>query len=839
MFCMLKVRRGGKLIEDKTVQVVVNNNSYQTDKLFDYRVPSHLYNKVAVGMRVIVPFGRGNRRLEAYILGIDNPSNKDIKLKNILAIIDEQPILSKEQLRLVFWMKNQYLCKYIEAIHCLIPRGIIQRERKVIKLVNNKWESIIPPSQQKTRKVVKALGQLGGKTYLDLLAQHVDYKDINDTIKTLLEQNIIDIKYEFYSRVNIKTEKYAYITVKDSEWGEALHSLRNANKQRLCLEILKDRTKCSVKELIDEANTGRATVNSLQEKGYIKIVDEEVERDPFVNSSFKSFPKLVPNKEQQLAIDKIGTCIDKNKNSNYLIHGITGSGKTEVYLQLIERVIEKGKTGIVLVPEISLTPQTVARFMGRFGRRIAVLHSSLSDGERYDEWRRIARDEVDIVIGARSAIFAPIKNIGIIIIDEEHENTYKSEQSPRYNAVDLAEYRSKLENAVLVLGSATPSIESYYRALQGELQLISLTKRAVNAVLPNIEVVNMSKQIELGNKSIFSYELVDAMRENIENKQQTILFLNRRGYSSFISCNACGHVEKCDHCDITMTFHKFDDTLKCHYCGQIKKIPARCPICNDGTMAYLGIGTQKVEDLIKSHFPTANVERMDMDTTSRKGSHEKILENFGKQKIDILIGTQMISKGLDFPNVTLVGVILADSILNLPDFRAAERTFQLVTQVAGRSGRGISRGRVILQTYEPNHYSITASRDHDYERFIKDELVIRKEFHYPPFANLILINFIGKDIKKVENTSRLIANHIKYILNSQGYEIFDNIVLGPNPSIIGKIKDSYRYQVLLKDVNVPLALLKRSIKYLLIDNKKKYIPSNVSFSIDINPSTIV
>ena len=421
-------------------------------------------------------------------------------------------------------MKNKYLCKYIEAIHCLIPRGMIKKERKLIILSNINWRRVIKTNQQKIQKVLCMLEDLGGKAYLDLLIQHIDYKEINDTIKVLLEKNIINIEYEFDSRINIKTETYVHLIVDDNDWDEAINSLKNARKQRLCLEILKQYGKCSVKKLLNIADTGRGTLNSLQEKGYIKFVDIEVKRNPLAGKDFEIFPKLIPNKEQQIAISKIGNCIEKNINSSFLIHGITGSGKTEVYLQLIEKVIKKGKQGIMLVPEISLTPQIVARFMGRFGERIAVFHSGLSDGERYDEWRRIASNEVDIVIGARSAIFAPLKNLGIIIIDEEHEHTYKSEQSPRYHAIEVADYRRQLEGAVLVLGSATPSIESYYKALNGQLKLINLTKRAINTGLPKVEIVNMTRQLEIGNRGILSYELINAIDKNLKKKNKPFCF---------------------------------------------------------------------------------------------------------------------------------------------------------------------------------------------------------------------------------------------------------------------------------------------------------------------------
>lgn len=821
-------------------QVIVNNNSYQTDKLFDYQIPTHLTNNIIRGMRVIVPFGRGNKKLEAYVLNVTTYiPDKKRKFKKILAVIDKEPILTENQLRLIFWMKNRYLCKYIEAIHCLIPKGMIKKERKLIILTNNNWQDVISNSKSKAKDVLSALEYLGGKAYLDLLMQHVDYKEINSVIKILLQNNIIDIKYEFNSKLNIKTEQYAKIAISKEKIQEAITSLKNAKKQKMLLELLSEQKKCSVKELLSIANTGKSTLNSLKEKGYIEFEYVEVKRDPFMNKDFSLFPKLVPNEEQKVAINKICESIKNVSRDSYLIHGITGSGKTEIYLQLIEEVIKRDKQGIVLVPEISLTPQTVARFRGRFGNRIAVIHSNLSEGERYDEWRKITEGDVDIVIGARSAVFAPFKNLGIIIIDEEHEHTYKSDQTPKYNTIDVAKYRSELENSVLVLGSATPSVESYYKALNNNLHLVTLKKRATNSELPPVEVVDMTEEIQSGNTGILSNRLISAMNENFKNQKQTILFLNRRGYSSVISCQDCGHVLKCEHCDITMTFHKTDGKLRCHYCGNMKSVPTECPDCKSDNIKHLGTGTQKIEDLVKYYLPHARIERMDMDTTSRKGSHEKILERFKNKEIDILVGTQMISKGLDFPNVTLVGIISADSTLNLPDFRAAERTFQLVTQVAGRAGRGDAKGKVILQTYEPTHYSIEASKNHDYESFIKDELAIRNEFSYPPFNNLILLNFSGKVEKKVEYTCNLVANHIKYILNSQGYKKLDNIILGPNQSMISKIKESYRYQILLKDADIPYGLLRKAAKYILIDNRSKYISKDIVCTIDINPYTII
>lgn len=820
-------------------QVIVNNNSYQTDKLFDYEIPTDLFRKVKRGIRVMVPFGNGNKRLEAYVLNVTESNSRNSKLKKVLAVIDEEPILSEDQLRLVFWMRNQYLCKYIEAIHCFIPKSMVNKERKKITLLDHSWEEVLPSSQKKLRNIITTLQALGGSAYLDLLMQHIDYKEINESIKVLLEKNIIDIKYELNSKINIKTEQYVRIKIEEEQWQPIISSLKRAKKQKILLEILKEVKEISVKELLERSNTSRSSLNSLQEKGYIEYIDVEISRNPFGDKKFDPFYKFEPNEEQKKAIDQISASIKNESSETYLIHGVTGSGKTEIYLQLIEKVLKKGKQAIVLVPEISLTPQTVSRFMGRFGERIAVLHSNLSDGERYDEWRRILRQEVDIVIGARSAIFAPFKNLGMIVIDEEHEHTYKSEQTPRYNAIHIAEYRSHLENSVLVLGSATPSLESYHRAIEGDFTLITLKNRAMKSNLPTVEVINMAEEFHHGNTSIFSTELLKAMADTLSNHHQTILFLNRRGHSSVLSCKACGYTVKCQYCDITMTFHSAEKRLKCHYCGNVKNIVKSCPECHSEEIKYAGIGTQQIEDLVKVNFPKAKVQRMDMDTTSRKGAHEKILESFKHQEIDILIGTQMISKGLDFPNVTLVGIISADTTLNLPDFRAAEKTFQLVTQVAGRAGRGLEEGKVILQTYEPNHYSIVASTHHDYESFVKDELMIRKEFHYPPFANLLLLNFSGKNEKQVYAIANSVATNMKYILYSEGFKELDAILLGPNPSMISKIKESYRYQILLKDIGIPFSLLKKAVKYLLIDNRSKYIPQGITCTIDINPLSII
>ncbi|AOY78430.1 primosomal protein N' [Clostridium formicaceticum] len=809
------------------------------DKIFDYKIPEHLLETIKEGMRVMVPFGMGNKRLEAYILNIKVVEELQYSLKELLYPIEDEAILDKKQIKLIVWLKNKYLCKYIDAIHCIIPAGIVNIEKKVLHLIEEDWEKSIGSKSKNQIELLRTLKSLGGKATLEKLYSRLAIKNLSSMLKLLEEKKIIQIEYDISSRVKVQTQQYAKLNLEEDEIEPIINTLKNAKKQREIILFLKQHKMCTVRELIDLLKITRAPLNSLVNKGYILLIDQEYKREPYKNIKFESLPKMIPNIEQKEVIQEITTYIQQDKTKTFLIHGITGSGKTEIYLQLMEETLKKGKQGIILVPEIALTPQTVERFYGRFGEGIAVLHSNLSEGERFDEWRKIIEGKVNIVIGARSAIFAPLKNLGIIIVDEEHEHTYKSETNPKYHAVEVANYRGKEEGAIVVLGSATPSIESYYKGSKGDFSLFTLTKRATSATLPEVEIIDMREELDQGNKNILSRKLYALIEENLKSKKQTILFLNRRGYATFISCPQCGYVVKCRRCDIAMTYHRTMKNLQCHYCGEKEGEPSICPSCGDSQINYFGTGTQKIEDLITSYFPQAVIGRMDMDSTSVKGAHQRILEDFKKEKINILIGTQMISKGLDFPNVTLVGIIGADATLNLPDFRASEKTFQLITQVAGRAGRGLEKGKVILQTFNPEHYSIAAASKHDYSSFYDEELNLRREFLYPPFVQLIHISFSSKNLEEVHTISQKITNNIKYILKAKGYTAYDEIVLGPNPAIIAKVKERYRYQVLLKNHEVPYTLLKSIVKYLLIDNRQKFVPARVTVGIDIDPLYIL
>ena len=561
-------------------------------------------------------------------------------------------------------------------------------------------------------------------------------------------------------------------------------------KQIEVLRMMYDNQNLSLQDIEVMANASSSTIKTLVEKGYIKQSEKQIERNPFLEKEKIKSSELKLNIEQQDAYYSI------DKPGEYLLHGITGSGKTEIYLQLIKRELEKGKTAIVLVPEISLTPQTIDRFTSRFGKeKIAVLHSKLSNGERFDQWNKIKAGKAQIVIGARSAIFAPIKDLGIIIIDEEHDSSYQSESTPQYDALEIARKISQEENIILVLGSATPDTRTYKNALDGKVKLIELTKRANNATLPKVEIIDLRDELANNNHNMISQKLKKEIQTNLENKNQTILFLNRRGFSNFIMCKTCGNVIKCKRCDISMTYHKDEQKLKCHYCGLEEHLPNKCPSCDGTDLKYSGSGTQKLEEEVHKLFPEATTIRMDIDTVTKKHSHENILTKFKDDKIDILIGTQMIVKGHDFPKVTLVGVISADNALNIGDYRASEITFQVLTQVAGRAGRGDKNGKVIIQTYNPDHYAIECAKEQDFKKFYQIESKIRKTLKYPPFCDIIVLDFSSLNKAEIQRDTKRIHQYLKNkIIN----EKFGVLLYSPLPCPVEKINDRYRWRIIIK-----------------------------------------
>ncbi|EAA0304870.1 primosomal protein N', partial [Listeria monocytogenes] len=565
--------------------------------------------------------------------------------------------------------------------------------------------------------------------------------------------------------------------------------------------------------------------------GWLTFIEKEAYRDPFANQTFEKTTALSLNAEQQVAVETILQSVQEQQSQTYLLEGITGSGKTEVYLQVIAEVLNQGKTAIMLVPEISLTPQMVQRFKSRFGEHVAVMHSGLSQGEKYDEWRKIERGEAEVVVGARSAIFAPIENIGVIIIDEEHEASYKQEETPRYHARDLAIWRSEYHHCPVVLGSATPSLESRARAQKNVYQRLRLTQRANQAAtLPTIDVVDMRQEVENGNVSSFSMSLQEKLQERLEKNEQSVLLLNRRGYSSFVMCRDCGYVLPCPNCDISLTLHMDSKTMKCHYCGHEERIPYRCPNCGQDKIRYYGTGTQKVEEELQTLLPDSRILRMDVDTTRRKGAHEKILRTFGEGQADILLGTQMIAKGLDFPNVTLVGVLNADTALNLPDFRSSERTFQLLTQVSGRAGRAEKPGEVIIQSFNPEHYAIQLAKAQDYEDFYTKEMYIRHRGDYPPYYFTVQITASHPEENEAAKQMFQIATKLKQGLSPQA------ILLGPTPNAIMRVNNRYFYQVIIKYKQEPM--LQPLLKEILTDTQRA-TARGLKLSIDAEPMNFI
>ena len=613
---------------------------------------------------------------------------------------------------------------------------------------------------------------------------------------------------------------------------EISENIIKSEKQKKILQFLKNNEGATVPEIEMFTSGTRAIVKTLEKNGYIEIVEKKVERNPLENKNLEKTENLKLTLEQQNAFDQITNKMEIKQYEEFLIHGVTGSGKTEVYLQLIGKALEQNKTAIVLVPEISLTPQMIDRFISRFNKEeIAVLHSKLSIGERYDEWNKIKAGNAKIVIGARSAIFAPLENIGVIIIDEEHDSSYKSEAVPKYDAKEIAKKIAKENNCPLVLGSATPDLNTYYKAKQGNIKLLELTKRANNSDLPTVQIVDLKTELANGNRSMLSIALHNAIEKNLEEKRQTILFLNRRGFSTFIMCRECGYTVKCKNCNISLTYHQYENKLKCHYCGYEQNVVTVCPECHSTKIRYFGTGTQRLEQEINKVFPNATTIRMDKDTVTKKNSHEDILNKFRDENIDILIGTQMIVKGHHFPNVTLVGVVAADSSLNIDDYRANERTFQILTQVAGRAGREKLKGQVIIQTYNPDNFAIQCAKNQDYKEFYKTEIALRQQLMYPPFKDIILINFNGLSESEIKKVSLEVYKYLMENLNLDEFK-----VMKPMPSPIDRIQNHIRWRMIVKgNMTADANQVFNNCLKLIYDKNYK----NTRVTIDVNPNSMM
>lgn len=734
--------------------IIVSLSHSNIDHIFHYRIPAHLRESIEIGMRVMVPFGKGNRKIEGYVVGFsDNADVDESLIKDIADICESYSIISPKRIELAKWMQEKYYTTLSNCIQCIIPKRVNEKNFACVVL-----------------------------------------NDENDNIEEDIEK----------------------VMKKDT-------------KQRKVLSLLLNGDEIPVSHIKNFLEVDDAPITALIKKGIIKRVYEQVYRGNFNTASVKKTVPPVLTEEQENACNVIFNEMDNFTGKPILVHGVTGSGKTEIYLRAIEKALNEGKSAIVLVPEISLTQQTVERFVSRFGDKVSVTHSRLNDGERYDQWTRARLGEISVMIGPRSAVFTPFENLGIIIIDEEHETTYKSDQlSPKYDAREVAKKLSELYKCTVVLGSATPSVTSYYKAEMGEYNLCILSNR-VNHSFPDIEIVDMRAELAKRNFSVFSEKLSKAIKNNIKNKEQTILFLNRRGYSTFVSCRECGYVMTCKNCNVSYTYHKGINKLSCHYCGATVNVPAVCPSCGSKHIKYFGTGTEKIEQEVNKYFPEARVLRMDLDTTQRKNSHQAILDEFRRGKADILIGTQMIAKGLDFENVTLVGIIAADLSLNLGDYRSGETTYQLVSQVAGRAGRAEKKGKVYIQTYSPEHYSIRYAAQNDYTGFYNQEIEYRRSMVYPPFTNIFLIMFVGEN----EGYIKQCLSDLLYVMKHYNKNnMFTH--LGPSPAVISKINNNYRWQLIVKCENEEK--LRNYVLFCLNKLKQNVNLKNISIHLNLNPN---
>ena len=799
-------------------KVIVDIPSKSVDFTFDYIIPTRLQSMVQVGMRVIVPFGP--RTIQGYVMQvIEEPDgNIDIaKLKEIKEIQDIKPELTEELIQLTEWYNNYFVTKRISMLEVMLPSAIKAKYTKVFSIVD---ADAVPES------LLVKFDKDGQYPY-----KEAQYNDDLGQIVPLLKQGIVS-EVTLLSQNVSKKKQRAVSIVEGFDYDSVLGSLEKSKKQyELYAYLLDERHHTVLLKDLEEMGFSKSSIDTLMRKGFVEKYDAIVERDPFETRVFEQDQKQQLTDDQQEAYKSILESIQAHQQRTYLLHGVTGSGKTEVYLQTIEEVLKLGRQAMMLVPEIALTPQMVLRFKRRFGDEVAVLHSGLSKGERYDEWQKIRDGKASVSVGARSSVFAPFKNLGMIIIDEEHESSYKQEDYPRYQARDIAQWRSQYHQCPLILGSATPSLETYARAEKGVYELLSLPNRVNQQALPEIEIVDMRAELSSGNRSMFSEQLRKSIQQRLDKNEQIVLFLNRRGYASFMLCRDCGHVPQCPNCDISLTYHKSTDQLKCHYCGHQEVPPNKCPNCESEHIRQVGTGTQRVEELLQEAFQEARIIRMDVDTTSRKGAHEKLLDDFGAGKGDILLGTQMIAKGLDFPNITLVGVLNADTMLNLPDFRASERTYQLLTQVSGRAGRHEKEGEVIIQTYNPEHYAIKDVQANDYTAFFNKEMNYRKMGKYPPYFFLINFTIAHKEMKKVMEASKHIHKILLKHLTDKA------LVLGPSPAALSRINNEYRFQILVKYKSEPA--LHEALKYLDDYYHDQYLKEKLSLKIDINPQMMM
>jgi primosomal protein N' (replication factor Y) len=805
------------------------------DKLYSYKLRLEDYNKAVPGMRVLVPFGRKNRLSSAWVIDLINEDTK-MELKEIHQFVDNEPLLSSEMIKLAKWMKNRYFCTWGDAIRIMLPAGINLKRTEIIKLSDNlkKNDTFMDTDKLPLTEAQELLLENLYKKSKGIEKEKIkDYGMTEKELEELIQMNLAEISEIFGQKVNEKIVKAVRPLITKEELNQLIEEgkVRSIYHIRI-MDLLFTEDICTLQDLLLIPGVSRATIKNIEKKGWVSLFDMETERDPFENIVEDNTEPPILTDEQDNVIRNTLPLLDENKLNEVLIHGITGSGKTEIYLKLIENVLNKGKKAIVLVPEISLTPQITSRFTGRFGSRIAILHSRLSQGERYDQWRKIKKGEVDVVIGARSAVFAPVENLGIIIIDEEHELSYKSESTPKYDARQVARARCNINGALLIMGSATPSLESYYRAKKGKMTFQSLKSRPNEYQLPTVETVDLREELKNGNRSPISKRLEEELVKNKEKGEQSIIFLNRRGYATFLLCRNCGFVLKCPHCSISLRVHTHDKQVMCHYCGYSQPIPQSCQECGSLDIKAFGTGTQRIENELLKHPAGFKIIRMDLDTTMGKHRHQKLLQSFKNREADILLGTQMVAKGHDIPNVTLVGILAADASLFTADFRSSERTFQLITQASGRAGRGERPGRVILQAYNIDDYAIQTAVMQDYEAFYKKEILIRKKLFAPPFCHIVHIIVSGENADGAKNSIKKLQTIIFERYNNEKFFVMSQVA--PAPVFI--IKNKTRWSLVIKIPSV-----KKAVKLVneALDIFQKIRVKGTDISVDIDPATML
>ena len=823
-------------MEGNTVaKIALQAATYAIDKPYDYQVPPELLDTLRPGMRVVVPFGAGNRRTEGIVLALEGGYPDDPRRKSILTVLDEEPVLDGEALRLALWMRERWFCTVYDAARAMLPAGLyfsLQDRWKLAPGVDREAAFAAAGRSEHARHIVELLFASGREADVSQIREAFGTRDPNPALKLLRDKGILTLETSASRGVGDKKELVASLAIPPEEAMALVTPRRRSAPLRYAVtELLCALGSASAKELCYFTGAANATLRSLEKSGILRLEHREVFRRVTVEAGERAAPPVL-NAEQQAAFEGLDALAAVGRPAAALLYGVTGSGKTQVYLRLIYEALARGRTAMVLVPEIALTPQLLRIFASHFGDDIAVLHSSLRAGERYDEWKRVRSGQARVVIGTRSAVFAPLRNLGLLILDEEQESTYKSENVPKYHARDVAKYRCAQNDALLVLGSATPSVESMYHAKRGDYRLFTLRRRYNEQALPEVLIADMKKELRAGNGTSLSGPLRAGLAAAMEAGEQSILFLNRRGASRMVTCGECGEVPTCPRCSVHLTYHSANGRLMCHYCGHSEPLPDACPSCG-GALNFLGYGTQKVEEELHAAFPGREILRMDTDTVSATQSHEKLLSRFEKERIPVLVGTQMVAKGLDFENVTLVGVISADLSLYVDDYRAGERTFSLLTQVVGRAGRGAKQGRAVIQTFTPENDVIRCAARQDYDSFYEQEIELRRMRLCPPFRELFVLTASGPLESAVLRTCMRLRRSLEGWLAQPPFRDWELTVLGPAPASVAKINDRYRYRLTLAAQNTKeiRAMVAHLVRCAQTDKENK----GVSVSADVNP----